>query len=163
MTEKPTDDSDSRPSDPDENRGVHETPQKALEKVGSEFEYWSGKLTETSLQMCYALVAGNWLVFGSVGSILGSGWAMLSLLMVLLAMILNMVGAYIMSEWMRLRFEYAESDSDRWKEEFKEYSGERNARPFTKGIEMAGIALRVIKVGLPLVGGLFLIVGAMLK
>jgi hypothetical protein len=61
---------------------LYATPEEALKKVSSEFEYWTGRLTETSLQMCYALIAANWLVFGSVRGILGNLCATLSLLMV---------------------------------------------------------------------------------
>jgi hypothetical protein len=45
-------------------KGVHETPQKALEAVGSEFNHWSGKLTETSLQTDF----GFWASSGQTGS-----------------------------------------------------------------------------------------------
>src|SRR5207247_6737303 len=68
---------------------VHETPQKALEEVGNQFNHWSGKLTENSLQMCYALIGANWVVYGSVGQILQSQWAKLSLLMVILTLAIN--------------------------------------------------------------------------
>ena len=52
-----------------------ETLYEALKKVTSEFEYWSGKLTETSMQMCYALIGANWVVFGWLNGILNNVWA----------------------------------------------------------------------------------------
>jgi hypothetical protein len=78
--------------------GLYAASEEALQKVSGEFEYWTGKLTETSLQMCYALIGANWVVFGSVNGILHSGWAKWSLVMVLLALASNVVGAWILSE-----------------------------------------------------------------
>ena len=40
--------------------GLYGSSNDALKKVCSEYEYWSGRLTETSLQMCCALIAANW-------------------------------------------------------------------------------------------------------
>jgi len=143
--------------------GVHETPQKALEKVGSEFEYWSGKLTENSLQMCYALIGANWVVYGSVGTILQSEWAKLSLLMVILTLAINVIGAWYLSESLRKRFEWAESHGPQWENEFQEAVGTRTAFPFTDAHERAGFWLRQAKGLLPLVAGVLLIIGAVLK
>ena len=143
--------------------GVHETPQKAIEKVGSEFEYWSGKLTETSLQMCYALIGANWVVYGSVGQILQSQWAKLSLLMVILTLAINVIGAWYLSESLRRRFEWAEGHSPEWEKEFQGAVGKRDPFPFTDAHETAGFWLRQVKGFLPLVGGVFLVVGAILK
>src|SRR5689334_22277255 len=96
---------------------LYESPTEALKKVCSEYEYWSGKLTETSLQMCYAVIASNWVVFGSVNGILGNMWAKLSLLMVILALATNIIGAWLLSEQLRTRVEYGEADGLRWFQE----------------------------------------------
>jgi hypothetical protein len=140
--------------------GVHETPQKALEKVGSEFDHWSGKLTETSLQMCYALIGANWVVFGSVDKILVNNFAKWSLFMVLLTLGCNVVGAWILSESIRNRFEWAEGHSDQWDKAFKDAVGERVPFPFTKFHESMGFWMRQIKGLFPIVGGLLLLIGA---
>lgn len=58
---------------------LYASPAEALKKVSTEYEYWSGKLTETSLQMCYALIAANWVVFGSMNGSLSNIWTKLSL------------------------------------------------------------------------------------
>lgn len=143
--------------------GVHETPQKALEKVGSEFDHWSGKLTETSLQMCYGLIGANWVIFTSVNGILLSIWAKLSLLMVMLTLAGNVIGAWWLSESLRKHFEYAESDQVRLAREFTEAAGKRVAWPFTDWHEHAGIWMRRMKGLLPILGAAFLIIGALLK
>jgi hypothetical protein len=144
-------------------KGVHETPQKALEAVGSEFNHWSGKLTENSLQMCYALIGANWVVYGSVGNILQSEWAKLSLLMVILTLAINVIGSWYFSESLRRRFEWAESHSTQWEKEFQDAVGARTAFPFIEAHEKIGFWLRQVKGLLPLVSGAFLIVGAVIK
>jgi hypothetical protein len=144
-------------------RGVYETPRKALEDVGDYYKHWSGRLTETSMQMCYALIGANWVVFGSVGSILQNSWAKLSLLAVILTLAVNVIGAWGMSEALRRRFEYAEEDNDRWQREFNEAAGKRVTWPFTYGIESGAFWLRQIKGLMPIIGGAFLIIGAIGK
>jgi len=143
--------------------GVHETQQKALEKVGSEFEYWSGKLTETSLQMCYALIGANWVVFGSVGGILNSDLAKWSLLMVMLTLASNVIGTWCLSESIRRRFEWAEGHEADWKTQFDDAVGKRVPFPFTTFHESVGFWMRQIKAVFPLIGAIFLIVGAVRK
>jgi hypothetical protein len=139
------------------------SPAEALKKVCSEYEYWSGKLTETSLQMCYAVIAANWVVFGSLNGILNSAWAKWSLLMVILALAANIVGAWLLSESLRKRVEYGESDNARRTEEFGKCSTTSSPWPFTQGIEDTGRWMRIIKAAFTLLAGTLLIVGAILK
>jgi hypothetical protein len=87
--------------------GIYESSTDALKEIDGAFDYWSGQVTATSLQMCYALIGANWVVFGSVGNILHSRYAIVSLLFVLLALTFNMVSAYALAEYMRIRFGYA--------------------------------------------------------
>jgi hypothetical protein len=142
---------------------LYASPAEALKKVGSEYEYWSGKLTETSLQMCYALIAANWVVFGSMNGILNSPWAKLSLLMVILALASNIVGAWLLSSALRKRVDYGEADNARWVEEFGKYVGVDSQWPFTETIDGIGRWMRGIKAGFTLASGVLLILGALLK
>lgn len=82
--------------------GIHESPRKALEKVGFYYEGWSTNLTESSTQMCYGLIGANWVVFGSVGGILNSIWAKWSLFAVILTLGCNVIGAWYMTESLRI-------------------------------------------------------------
>lgn len=139
---------------------LYKNPAEALKKVSSEFEYWSGKLTETSLQMSYALIAANWIVFGSLNGILASTWAKVSLLMVIVGLAVNVIGAWRLSESLRNRVGYGEADSERWAAEFKKAMGKRVPWPFTESIESTGKWMRRIKAISVLVAGLLLIIGA---
>lgn len=143
--------------------GLYPTPEDALKKVSSEFEYWTGKLTETSLQMCYAVIGANWVVFGSVGGILQSNWAKSSLLMVLAALGSNVIGAWMLSESLRKRVACGEGNAKKWTEEFEDAAGKDVPWPFTEGIQNTGKYMRWLKAGFALASGACFIVGAIRK
>jgi hypothetical protein len=150
-------------SDKPSPKGLYASPEDALKKVSSEYEYWSGKLTETSLQMCYALIGANWVVFGSVNGILHSRWAKSSLVLVLLALASNVIGAWLLSESLRDRIGYGEGHGEDWVREFKEAEGKNVAWPFTDAIQNTGKWMRWIKATFTLASGITLIIGAILK
>lgn len=143
--------------------GLYSTPEEALKKVSSEFEYWTGKLTETSLQMCYAVIGANWVVFGSVGGILQSDWAKSSLLLVVVALGSNVIGAWMLSESLRKRVEYGEGNATKWTEEFEDAAGKDLPWPFTERIQNIGKYMRWIKAASALASGVCFIVGAIRK
>jgi hypothetical protein len=142
--------------------GTYESSTDALKELSGAFNYWSGQVTATSLQMCYGLIAANWLVFGSVGNILHNRYAIVSLFLVMLALTFNMVLSYGLAEYMRNRFGYAVSDPNRWKEEFQHEKIKPTTWPYARWTEGASIAIRAIKIILPLASGLCLIVGAII-
>src|ERR1700733_7011226 len=84
--------------------GTYSSSQGALDQLEEAFNHWSGQVSATSLQLCYALIAGIWLIFGSVKGILGSRCATLALFAVLLALATNLMSAYAFAEYTRLRF-----------------------------------------------------------
>src|SRR6202167_4131932 len=140
--------------------GIYESSTDAVKQINGAFDYWSGQITATSLQMCYALIGANWVIFGSVGNILHSRYAIVSLLLVLLALTFNMVSAYVLAEYMRSRFGYAVSDRARWEAEFQHEKVESTTWPYSKWTQGASVASRLIKVILPLESGAWLIIGA---
>jgi cytochrome bd-type quinol oxidase subunit 2 len=142
--------------------GIYESSTDALKQINEAFDYWSGQITVTSLQMCYALIGANWVIFGSVGNILHSRYAIVSLLLVVLALTFNMVSAYVLPEYMRSRFGYAVSDRKRWEAEFQHEKIESTTWPYSKWTEEASIATRLIKVILPLASGVCLVIGAVI-
>jgi hypothetical protein len=143
--------------------GVLDTPRKTYERIGAEFDHWTGKLTDTSLQMCYALIGANWVVFGSVNNILKSNWAKFSLLMVMLTLMSNVLASWWASEQHRKRLEYAEADPLRWTTEFNNAVGKRTPWPFTKTMERVGYWTRQIKGAFPIIGAILLMIGAIVK
>jgi hypothetical protein len=150
------------PASKNEATGTYESSTDALKEISGAFDYWSGQVTATSLQMCYGLIAANWVVFGSVGNILHSRYAIVSLFLVLLALTFNMLSAYGLAEYMRNRFGYAVYDRNRWEAEFQHEKIKPTTWPYAKWTEGASIATRAIKIILPLASGVCLIIGAVI-
>ena len=140
--------------------GVYESSEDALKELQDAFNYWSGQVTTTSVQMCYAVIGANWVVFGSVGNILASRWAIASLITVLLALTLNMVSSLGFAEWMRCRFDWADRNRRKWDEQFNEEKKKHSTWPYSDAIEKLGIAMRYARVLVPLASGVLLIIGA---
>ncbi len=143
--------------------GLYQTPTEALKAVCDSFGYWTERLTETSLQMAYAVMAGNWLVFGSVNGILQSNWSKLSLLMVLFALATNVIGAWWLSQLLGKQIDYAECNREKWEDQFKQTIGKHDPWPFTPRIQKAGQRMREIKAFFTLASGILLIIGAVFK
>lgn len=70
-----------------------------------------------------------------MGNILRNRYAIVSLLLVLLALMFNMVSAYVLAECMRNRFGYAVSDHKRWEAEFQHEKVESTTWPYSKGTQ----------------------------
>jgi hypothetical protein len=141
--------------------GTYETSKDALAEISDAFNYWSEQITATSLQMCYALIGANWVIFGSVGNILHNRYAMLSLLLVMAAVAFNLLSSYVLAEYLRTRFDYGASHQDLWEKEFQKEKSKATTWPYAKWMEGATIAIRLIKVILPLASGVSLIAGAL--
>lgn len=132
---------------------LYESAHEALEAVREDYSYWSGRLTDTSLQLSYAVIAANWAVFGSVDKIMKNPWSKLSVVLVVVGLGLGVAGAKWISELLRGRLDYAETDNMRWNAEFQETAGKRDPWPFTGTIEFLGRAMREAKTWLPLAAG----------
>lgn len=140
--------------------GIYDSAEDAVKEIAGAFNYWSEQVTSTSVQMCYAVIGANWVVFGSVGHILQNPWAIASLIVVLLALTFNMISSLGFAEWMRRRFNWADQHRDAWQKQFEKEKGKHSQWPYSKQIDNTSIVLRYVKVLLPLAGGTLLIVGA---
>jgi hypothetical protein len=139
-------------------KALYADGQDALKAVRDDYFYWTGKLTETSVQLSYAILGANWAVFGSIDKILLNFWSKLSVLLIVLSLALGVLGAKAMGEKHLDRIKYAEDDPVRWKAEFAATAGTRDPWPFTSAIESLGIAMRAAKTWLPLLAGAFFFV-----
>jgi hypothetical protein len=109
--------------------------------------------------MSYAVIAANWVVFGSLNGILKNNWSKFSLLLVLVGLGANVVATLILCESHRIRAEYGDCDAKRWAAEFDQFANTRNSWPFTAGIESTARWMRRIKAYFTLGGGLLLFIG----
>ena len=131
---------------------MYSSPAEAQKQVHEDYLYWTAKLTDSSFQLSFALIAGNWAAFGSVQKIMSNNWAKASLILVILLLGVNLIGAYVLGQMHSRRLNYANDDPVRWVDEYKRCSG-RNPRPFTGAIVDLGLLLRRAKTFLPLASG----------
>ena len=143
--------------------GLFADADSALKEVHESYEYWSGKFNETSLKMCYALIAANWIVFGSVNGILGSQLARWSLLMPMLAIGADVAGSWWLSHSLNRQAQYGESHGKEWEERFKRAAGTNDPFPFTGGQQNAGGIIRGFKALAILAGSVLFVIGAVMK
>lgn len=144
-------------------RATYSNSAEALATLGRDYNYWSQKLTDSSWQMCLAVIAGNWAYYGSVTAVMKSAWALASLAVIFISLAAALLFSFIMSEIHRSAFYVAESDWNAWEQRFERYRNAIETRdpfPATKIIDRLGKSTRVIKAFLPLIAGALLVVGA---
>lgn len=152
-TSAPTPAPDSETSDQTRRSALYTSSTDALKAVRDDFLYWTGKLTDSSFELCMALIAGNWAAFGSVQKILSSFWAKSSLGLVIATLAISLLGSKVMGELHRRRIDYAGADLQRWEAECAAALGRISPWPFTKQIERVGRCLREIRTWVPLIAG----------
>jgi hypothetical protein len=138
-------------------KALYNDAQDALKAVRDDYLYWTGKLTETSVQLSYAVLGANWAVFGSVDKILTNSWSKFSVLLVIVSLALNVLGAKVIAEKHLDRINYAEANPVRWSGEFATTAGKRDPWPFTSAIESLAGAMRTGKTWLPLIAGVLFV------
>jgi hypothetical protein len=142
---------------------LYESPGEALKAVREDYLYWTEKLTDTSLQLSFAVIAANWAVFGSVDKLLSNFWSRLSLGLVISALLLTVFSAKWMGELHRRQVDHAESDLAQWDAEFKANAGKRVPWPFTIAIERLGRVMREMKAWLPLLAGMAFLIALLYR
>jgi hypothetical protein len=111
--------------------------------------------------MCFAIIGGNWVVFGSLNGILKNYWAKYSLIFVFIALAVNVIGAWGLTELLRRQVAHGEDNAIGWEAEYQASLGNDVSWPFTKGIANAGIWIRVIKGTFTLLSGALFVIGAL--
>jgi hypothetical protein len=143
---------------------IYASPAEGLRKVCSEYEFWSGKFTENSQQMCYALIAANWVISGSKAQgLLGNRWAKLSVITAVFALGVHLLSAWRLSEQLRRQVNYGEADPKRWAREYAAHIETGTCWPYTDLIESAGTWIRRGRVFLMGASTVCLIAGAFWK
>ena len=120
-----------------------------LQEVREHFSYWTGKLTETSVQLSYAVIAANWAAFGSVDQIRKSSWSKVSITLVVGSLGLSVFAAYWMGDLHDKQLDYV----DKHRDEFAAKRGKDRYWPYTKGIIFSAWVFRELKAWLPLAAG----------
>ena len=132
---------------------------EALKQLQMDFNDWSEMLTKFSVQAAYAIIAANWAVHGTSGTI-ASNWSKWSMIVSIAFLGINLFSTFKMSTLHYKQCIYAEEDSDRWNQEFENSAFDKHW-PYTKNIEHFGKNIRIFKLWLPLVAAVLFIISAL--
>lgn len=141
-----------------EHSGLYESSASGFQALVDAFNYWSGLLNERSLQMLFALIAGNWVVHSTADGILSNSYAKSSLVVVFAALALDLLAAFLMSRMHLKQFMHAEQDRSGWEAKFKRTAQTLDPWPFTPGIDRLGRWTRRVRLFAPLLAGALFII-----
>jgi hypothetical protein len=143
-------------SDPDVDLKPYKTPGEAKAKIGTDFNDWSGILTQHSIQASFAIIAANWAVHGSTGKILSNSYSKTSIIVILALLGANLISSWLMTVLHYKRYMYAEDNNEQWRDEYMR--SEKIAHwPYTATISYLGSSMRLIKMVAPIVSAAFFV------
>lgn len=137
------------------NASRYKTAADALIVLENKYDGWSKRLTDTSLQLAFALIAANWAVFGNE-KILSQVLPRLSIACAFLTILTVLITAKLMVSEHDTQHERAEKDSKRWEEEWLASQSSSTPWPYTSKIECIGEISRFFRFWLPILGCVFL-------
>lgn len=120
---------------------------------------WSAALGKFALQASFALMAANWAIHGSQRGILANDFAKWSMAIgfIYLGVLLALIAIQV--HLLKERHSYADSDRDRWQQEFDRDSvNVGSAWPYTLKIDFVGDLMRYLHITAPLAMGVLLLV-----
>jgi hypothetical protein len=142
-------------SDP---RSLYQSPVDATKAIQERFLYWTGKLTDTSLQLCFAVIAANWAAFKTTDDILKNHWSRASIALVIFGMGCNLVATFLVGKSLSQRVDYAEGDLARWQNEYSQSVGKATPWPYSESSVTLSRIARHIRLWVPILGGATFIV-----
>ncbi len=134
-------------------RSLYQTPVDATKAIQERFLYWTGKLTDTSLQLCFAVIAANWAVFRTTDDILKNCWSRASIVLVIFGMGCNLVSTFLIGNSLSERIDYAEANLPRWQNEYSQNVGKPTPWPYSEKSVMLSRIARHIRLWVPIFGG----------
>ena len=120
-------------------------------------------LSSRSLQLSFAIIAGNWAVHKTTEALLANLWAKWSLVVIFVFLGSDLLGTRLMSKSLYARHEYAEADLDRWGRDYETAKGTPGAWPYTSGIQKLGAALRELKLWAPTGAAVLFVISLFVK
>jgi len=146
------------PARPLDDQLTFDSPQAGKKALREDFNYWTGHITQSSVQLSFGVIAANWAAFQSVSGVLVNGWAKFSLFAALLSLAANLLGPRYLAKQLSQQFDYAQANPAKWADEYAAARAKDSQWPYTEQIHRTSWLLREARVWLPVVaGGLFVV------
>jgi hypothetical protein len=136
----------------------YESAAEALKDLEDTYNYWSGKITESSTAFALGLIAANWAVYGSKG-LKELLCPRLSVFCALLLLLTGLLIAQAMTSEHDLLHQKAENDPASWEAQYVQAKTNKDDPwPYSKKVERLGLWGRRLKVWLPIAGAVFFLI-----
>lgn len=137
--------------------GIYASPKDAVDAVTRYFDIHTARVAESSSQLAYATIGANWAVYGNANAIFESNLAKLSMALAVGVLVLNLIGAYLISHLLNKVRVNAESDPEKFAADWRRTKGTKDQWPFDGALDTAPKIIRGCKVTLPLLAGILFI------
>lgn len=148
---------------PSELGRVYASPADGQKTLQSRYEYWTAKITDHSFQAAISLIAANWAVHsGGANALLQNGFALWSIFLALLTLLISLTGSLLMSHLHYKEFYRAANDKGEWDKRWKDAEiNKASPWPFSHEIVSLGIWMAWSKVGIPVIATILFLLGAL--
>jgi hypothetical protein len=137
--------------------GFFKDAKDAERALREKYDAWSGKLADLSFQLSIGVIGANWAVCGQKSELIKNRWAVASIAVVVLGILVSVVSTWTVAEMLLRRIRYAQDDPDRWSMEREKFRKDEHW-PFTPAIDAIGSVLRVCRAAAPVIGGILFFV-----
>lgn len=138
VTEQPTAEGEPKAAVRAMTNSAYNTASEGTKAVIADYLYWTGRVSEWSVQLSYSVLAANWAVFTTLNGIMSNVWSYLSVAVAVLNLFLMVIFAATLALLHLRQAKKAEHNLEIWEEEFRRATGKRDPWPFTTQIEFWG-------------------------
>lgn len=135
-----------------------DSPAAGLRELVKYKDDWSLDLNSKSTQASYAIIAAAWAVFGTQHVLFENWWALAAVSLALVHIGLTLIVHLFIIERLTRRFWFAQKNSEKWAEEWRQSGSPTSLWPYDKSIQRTGRVFHWIKVILPALAAVILII-----
>lgn len=139
----------------------YESPVAGQKQLSERYGYWTAKIGDLSFQASLALIAANWAVFS--GDLENHSFAVASVLIALLSVVASLAGAAYLAALHFKAFDLSQKRKADWLRQWEESDHHTSTWPFNASIIRGGVCLTLVRLGLPILAGFFLLLAVVSK
>ncbi len=139
---------------------VYKSPAEGLRALQADYLRWTSRITDISFQCCLALIAANWALHSGKGELLKNAWATWSVSLALGAVLLSLLGAFVLATGTYNAFYEASKDPGNWRSRWDPSERIPSEWPYTSGLIKTALFFTHLKVWVPIISGACFVFGA---